>query len=456
MRLLPIASTVLFVGLAAPLAVADVPASQVRIDDQADLLSDAEEAELAEATAQVTLPATVTDVDFLTFASNDENLNDTVRFYAGSHGMQDSEGEKYADGHLIVAIGMDPRGMGVYAGEDVADDLNLRSDERIAGVVDAMRPLLQDEKWKDGMLRGVQAAADTDLVSESSGGSSNAGLVGGILAGGAGILGVGGVAVAVVVGRKSKTKQAREDYEFILAHHGDMAQRLDEIDVRAHSLSSPLANDSLRKEWKDIQENFLAAHEEVTRLGSLSTSSSDKEFREHAGELSTARAAVEAAINAETNLEQLARMEHGDPEARRQELTTLHSDVLEAVTQSEGELNEQLTALDERVLELREKLDAPEFMDSFAAILADYRVLIDELTDRLYAKSQAERSEDHRVGGLGSAAWHPGVGTYYVPFYTTNAWYQADVESAQAASSSSVNTGYSSGGFSGAGGSGKF
>lgn len=448
MRILPTlaAASLLFLGPAAP-AFAVEP-STVTVDDQADLLTSEEESQLKEDASNVTLPESVTAIDFVTFESNDDNLNDTVRFYTGDHGLHDDSGEKYADGHLIVAVGMDPRRMGVYAGEDVAGDLNLRDEKRLEAITDEMRGLLADEKYKDGMLRGVQAAADTNLTAKDS----NDGLVGGIIGGTFGVLGLGAAGTAIAATRKKKAKKAREDWDYILAHHGDIAQRLDQINVRAHSLSSPLANDTLRAQWEDVRREFLAAH------ASMPTApADDKEFRAKASELADARSAVEAAVNAEANIEELARMEHGNTEVRRRELTDLHEDVLAATTKAEDDLKGKLEVLDARVLELRKYIDAPDFMDTYAGILGDYKVLIDALQDQLYAASNIER-EDHSAATLADAAWRPGVGSYYVPYVVINDWHQSDVAAHAQASSDSggVSTGYSSGGFSGSGGSSSF
>ena len=448
MRILPTltAASLLFLGPAAP-AFALEP-SAVTLDDQADILTPEEESQLKEDASNVTLPQSVTAIDFVTFESNDDNLNDTVRFYTGDHGLHDASGEKYADGHLIVAVGMDPRRMGVYAGEDVAGDLNLRDEKRLKAITEEMRGLLADEKYDQGMLRGVQAAADTNLTAKDS----NDGHVGGIIGGALGVLGLGAAGAALAATRKKKAKKAREDWDYILAHHGDIAQRLDQINVRAHSLSSPLANDTLRAQWEDVRREFLAAH------ASMPTApADDKEFRAKASELADARSAVEATVNAESNIEELARMEHGNTEVRRRELTDLHEDVLAATTKAEGDLKGKLEALDARVVELRKFIDAPDFMDTYAGILGDYKVLIDALQDQLYAASNIER-EDHSAATLADAAWRPGVGSYYVPYVVINDWHQSDVAAHAQASSDSggVSTGYSSGGFSGSGGSSSF
>lgn len=442
---------------AAPSASATtaVATAQVTIDDQAGILTPEDETALATDTNLVNLPESVRTVAYVTFEDNDDNLNDTVRYYTGDRGMQ--SGDKYADGLLIIAVGMDPQRMGVYCGEDVCRDLKFYDDSgetdelRVEAITDAMRPLLKDEKWEQGMLRGAQGAADTNLRNEPS----NDGLVGAIVGGTFAVIGLGAAGTAIGVTRRKNATTAREDYEYIIAHHGDVAQRLEEINVRAHSLSSPLADNTMRSQWESIRRGFVDAHTSMDAIEGLSSSSSNAEFRKHRSALSKAREAVEEVVVAEENMEQLARMEHGDAHARTHELTTLHEDVLDATAKAKGQLVAELKDLDARLLAMRGEVDAPDFMDRFAHALGDYKVLIDALTDQMYEDSKTTRGT-HSGPTLGSRDWHPGVGSYYYPYYTVSSWHDSDYQSSHSSSSGGVSTGYSGGGFSGGGGSSSF
>ena len=427
---------------------------QVTIDDQADILTPEEEEKLSADTQNVSLPDSVKDVYYVTFSSNDDNFNDTMRYYTADHGLHDAAGEKYADGYLCI---------GVFAGEDVAADLQLHKADgnngmdmdRINGINQAMKPLLADEKWAEGMLRGVQAAADTDLRVDNSMSKDDGWIMAGIFGF---IAAVGTFIIGGVIRQQRRTTlaKAKDDYAYIIEHHGDVAGRLDAINVRAHSLTSPLANDALRKDWDDIHSKFLEAHSAMDQLGELSRNSSDKEFRSRASALANARTAVEQVVNAEANIEELAAMEHGDAASRRAALTDLHQDVLSAVAKAKGEAVGQLKALDQRILDLRDNLDRADFMDVFTDILGDYRTLVEAIQEQLYAESKVKERE-HDVATLGSASWRPGIGYYYIPFATVDTWHSEDVSYHQAqTSSSSSSSSYSSGGFSGSGGSSSF
>lgn len=455
---------------AAPADAAVAPAPNqastiaVHVDDEANILSPADEEMLADKTSQIPFPASVKDVHYLTFAENDDNFNDTIRFYAQDHNLKSPDQEYYADGHLFLAVGLDPRRMGVFQGQDVAADLNMLDPEgengqnmdRINGVNQTMKPLLKEEKWAEGLLRGAQAAADVNLVVKNDDDEVSPGFAAGIVAA---ILG----AVAAIFGiairsnRKRILAEAKKDYQYILEHHGDVATRLDEINIRAHSLSSPLANDALRQEWDTIHSNFVNAHETVGTLGELDSSSPNKEFVKMAGKLSKAAAAVKATVNAEENIEKLARMEHGDEETRRKELRTLSKDITKALAKAQGQSVPMLQELSARVDALAANVTAANFMDEFTDILTDYSAIVEAIQEKLYAESKVKQRH-HDAPTLADAHWRPGSGYVYVPFSTVDSWHSSDVShhESQQASSSSSSSGYSSGGFSGSGGSSSF
>lgn len=106
--------TALLLGLAvlgaAPGVSAAVAVRGVEVLDLADELSDADEQLLLDRTPSIDLPAEVTDVTYILFPTNDDNLNDTVRYF-GEDERRDlisEAGDKFAPGALIVAVGRDP------------------------------------------------------------------------------------------------------------------------------------------------------------------------------------------------------------------------------------------------------------------------------------------------------------------------------------------------------------
>lgn len=137
---------------------------------------------------------------------------------------------------------------------------------------------------------------------------------------------------------------------------------------------------------------------------------------------------------AEENIELLSGMEHGDAEVRRRELTDLHEDVLAASAGIEDAgLRESLARLDTRVLDLRSRLDAPGFMDEFADLVSDHRILVEAAHKRLYEESgMKEREEDdRRAPAVWDARWRPAYGYgNYVPYVMVHSWHSADQQAA--------------------------
>ena len=437
-------------------AAAPVATAPVEVIDIADELSPADEQLLIDRTPGIDLPDEVTTVTYLLFPDNDDNLNDTVRTF-GEEERRDlisEEADKWAPGSLIVAVGLDPRRMGVYCGDDVCDAAGIYADGRLDGILDRMRPPLQNENWAAGLLEGTKAVADPTAVRESS---DLPGWAIGLIVGVPTAIGLGIAGFVAASSRRKATARAREQFDEVQRDYGRVARELQAIDVRAHSLTSPLADDALRRQWEEVKTGFLGLDTTFDRLDGLTADSSDKEFRTRRTTIATAHEQVVRLRTAEDNIEQLARMEHGDADVRRRELTDLHQDVLQAITDIDDvDLKNRLQLLDDRVLALRSDLAAPGFMDTFADLVTDHRVLVTAAQDRLYGESGTKQreQEERRAPALWEDTWRPGYGYgNYVPYAMVASWHSADVS---AASSSSATTGYSSGGFSGGGGSSSF
>lgn len=424
-------------------------------------LSDTETQTLRGNTAELDFPAEVTRVTHLILGDNDANLNDTVvEFGEQQHPeLLNPAQDRYAPGQLIIAVGLDPRQMGVYCGDDVCEALGIyeagTTDEdmaRLDGILDEMEGPLSQGNWVEGMLAGAQAAADPTVRRESGDGVS--GSTAAVIAASVVVLSGGAGAFGVAHHRRKTVQRARERHREVSENYGRVARDLDAIDVRAHSLSSPLADDALRGQWREVKEKFLGLHTQMDSLTGLTADAPDKEFRRKAGEIEQAHETVTQMAAAEDNIEELARMEHGDHEVRRRELTTLHEDILAAEVRADAEdaaLGRRLRELDDRVLALRDQLDDPAFMDRYADLLVDNRVLNEAVQEKMYA--DLEKSTEHAVPRLHDRDWRPGYGyQHYVPFAVVNSWHQADSSAAQAAASS-ANTSYSSPGFAGGGGS---
>ena len=428
----------------------------VEVIDPDDRLSPGDVELLTEQTPTVDLPGQVEQVSYLVFADNEDNLNDTMLAFARTQrpDLVSVDGDKWAPGHLLVAVGLNPNRMGIYCGDDVCAAIDLYGEGRLDGILDEMRPPLQQENWAAGLLRGTQAAADPEVRQEET---SIPGTLWATLGGGLLVLGVG-VATGVTVSmRKKKAATARTQFEELQRDYGRVGNQLTAIDVRAHSLSSPLANDRLRSDWEEVKSGFLGLHETMDQVAELNRDSPDKEFLAMAGPIGEAHEKIVRMRTAEENIEELADLEHGDVETRRRHLTELHEDVLAAELEvRDQDLGTRLRAMDKRVLELRERLDDPRFMDDYADLIGDYRLIIDAVQQRMYERS-GTTATSHEAPRVWEESWRPGYGYgNYVPFLMISSWHSSDVAAAETAASSSANTSYSAGGFSGGGGSSSF
>lgn len=446
-------------------AAQDVPLPpQVEFIDGADVLSSSDQELLATEVTQAGLPNTVSHVAFLTFANNDDNLNDTVLDFGKSQrpDLLNESQNKYAPGLLLLSIGLGPNRMGVYCGDDVCADIDMYADGRLDGILDQMEPGMKGGNYAVGFTEGVRAAADTavrrDTSSSGSSEPTNWPLVGVAIAG-LGALFAGGIGLTIVGARRKKVATLRERMDYVKAHHADVGLRLQEIDVRANSLTSALANDSLRLEWGRVKESFNRSHDAVARYDDAS----DKHLLARESAINKAYDSIQSAQRAQESIDTLFALEHGDAEVRRRELSTLHDDVRAAELEAgdldtKGNLHTELVLLGERIAALRSKsatTPTGEFMDEYTQILRDYGILTEHLKTALYATTDAPE-QPHKAPRLGDADWSPGIGHYYVPYALINQWHTTDVSAHNAvdpSTGSSATTSYSTPGFSGGGGS---
>lgn len=459
-----VATATVLTGPASAAVTAPTTGVTVHVEDPDDVLGPADEQMLGDQTPTVDLPDQVREVDYLILGDSEndldadrDNFNDVVLEWVGKHRSDlvpggTGRGETWENGTLLIAVGLDPHGNGVYCGDDVCSALDLFEGRHLDQTLEDMKPGLRRGNYQVGMLDGLRTAADPSKKTEESSIPwwlwvvIPVALLGPL----AGVLGW-----LIPKSRKKKAATAREQFTGISDEYGAVAQRLDQIDVRAHSLTSAIADAELRAQWDDVRGEFLTVNDLVGRTG-LTPTSTDKEFRRHAGEVEQAHTAVTRMTTAEDNIDRIFAMEQGEATARQRGLTDLIVDIHRAQAENGNpEVGRQLDDLEVRFRNLRDApgtLDAPDFMDRFAALVTEYSGIIglvekdmthlnldapDRVPPRIW-------DTDYRIG-TGYNGW--------VPYATVSAWHSADVSSYNASrSSSSTNTTFSSG-FSGGGGS---
>ena len=123
---------------------------------------------------------------------------------------------------------------------------------------------------------------------------------------------------------------------------------------------------------------------------------------------------------------------------------------------SEGmDIEAEARALDARGDELARDTTAPDFMDRYARLLVDYRIVVEAIRAREMADvEEAKDAGDRRPPRLYDRDWRVGYGYQgFVPYYVVSSWHAHDVQAAQSAASSATNSSYSNASFSGGGGS---
>ena len=157
---------------------------------------------------------------------------------------------------------------------------------------------------------------------------------------------------------------------------------------------------------------------------------------------------------AEKNIDEMFRMEQGDATVRRRQLGELRKDMVSAgLGTSDARLGHQSQLLQQRVDELASNTAAPDFMDRYARIMVDYRLVVDAIRQREMSDVKAAKNAgDRHAPRIYDTDWRVGHGYGgFVPYYMVSTWHTQDVQAAESASS--TNTSYSSSSFSGGGGS---
>ena len=436
-------------------------APSATIDDPQDVLTPEDEQRLQRDTANINAADVVTDFHYMVFKTNHENILDDVEELLRSQypeliDQSKDENGRPADGVLIVGVGLDPRQAFIYGGDDVTETLMLDDDSYRESLLDAMKPGVKEGNISSGLFRTANLAMDADGLSDRKFSRAENDRGGAIVGAGMGGFGaataVGAGVVTVRNNRRKAVAKAREDYELVTHEYTRLAGRLDEVDVRANSLSSAFADETLRRQWAEVRDRFLSMNELVHGAQGLSSINmgDDKDVYKHRKQLADAAESVDHVSNAEDNIDRLFGVEHGDPATRRADLSTIREDVLRARSEvKDSGLRQELDYLMQRIEALDANPSSPTYVDDFVRVLGDYRVILDQVKKKQFSDVK-EREKLTAPAVYESGFWYGG----YVPYVHMHAWHESNVQAAEAASSSSSSV--SSSGFSAGGGSSSF
>lgn len=441
-----------------------VAGPSIVVDDPQEVLAAGDRQRLIDAASAIPTPDYVTDVHFMVFASNHDNVLDTVEEYTRDNYPQlidDNHGDNgsFKEGVVVIGIGLDPRNAFAYGGFDTGEKLGLTDESHLANILDAMKPDVKAGDIPAGLEKSARLTLDADAVAQYTVDAKKGERVGNTLGGG---FGTGGVAMALgFLGlalrdhRRKELATGREDYELVTGEYLRLAQRLDEVDIRAHSLSSAFADAELRKQWAEVRDRFLDLNDTVHGAGGIGEIdiTDDKAVRKNRKRLAEAAETVEHTSNAEDNIDRLFAIEQGDTGARRADLEVIRSDIADARAKVEegkhperhADLIRDLEMLEQRVDALKQDPASPTFIDDLVRVLGDYRLALEDVRSSQFDDVK-EREKLTTPAVYDATFWYPN----YMTYAHLNTWHDANVAAAQAASATS------SSGFSAAGGSSGF
>lgn len=447
-------------------AVAELqPTTQftVEIHDKDGILSDADKQALQNDATRLEVPSVVKTIHYMVFATNRENALDTVEEYSRKQLPEifTADGKEFVPGTFIIGVGLDPRQSFITGSDDVTAAVQIAEDNsHRQRALDAVKPGVKANNIPAGLFAGAQAAFDLTALQEDAQAQAAENRVGAAIGSGAAAGALTAIAGSTLVARTNRRRRdtlaARDNYDSVVRSYGDVAQRLDAINIRAHSLTSSLADRRLREQWEEVQNKFVAVGQSVDRIGLLTPTSPDKEFAQAKADIDEAASITADIETAEANIDTLYAMEHGDELVRKDQLTALRHDVEDArdlVTT--GPLADRLDDLHERLTALTARIASPSFIDEYVELLDDYSHTLAKVKSEKFSDVETETVPEPPA--LTSSDYRPGYGwNNFIPFWVMSTWHSDAVASSDAgANSAGGYSGFSSG-FSAAGGTSSF
>ena len=112
----------------------------------------------------------------------------------------------------------------------------------------------------------------------------------------------------------------------------ELSESLDEIDVRANSLTSPFIDKTLRSEWSEVRDSFLRYNDVIHGVDGIGTISDEDEdlLIERYEDIKDVADSVDHVEVAQKNINRLFQLERGDSAVRMKELSDMRSDLFRA------------------------------------------------------------------------------------------------------------------------------
>ena len=249
-------------------------APTARVDDPDGLLDAGDQDRLLGEAARLEMPEVVHELRFMVFEQNEYEVIGTVvdHLRGGEPGLID--GDRFADGVLIVGVGLSPRQSFVFAGDDVADRLGLNAgDAHLDAALEAIKPDVRAGDLTGGLLAGLGEVVDPDAIAQARHDAAAeerlratgvSGAVGLVLAGGS----VGLIGTRRHI-RGRRLTRARAELDVITDEYAPLAERLDRVDAQVGALASALADETMHRQWAEVRDRFHDVGPEIDRFVGL-------------------------------------------------------------------------------------------------------------------------------------------------------------------------------------------
>lgn len=371
---------------------------EVIVEDRASALTSEEESFLVDNTKKAELPGVVKEVMYVTFASNTVNLNDDMeRFLRVNYPSLIGE-DKYKNGTLFVAVGFSPRQVGVYCGDDVCEVTDLDKKRQLDSVLDTMVSPLRDGDTAQAMLTGVTYAGAGKAPQTFASLVYSLAMFAFFITPFLLIPGILFLALFYGIKKQSKEKSAdlQEKLEFVKNNYGDVAQRLSQIDIRANSLQSDLADADLKKQWNDIRQEFLSLNDTMYEISHIKHDAKDRVFLKHHKRIEKAHESVSRILAAEKNIDKLFNVEKGSKKYREIAMRELISDMkdlklsLHYISSDKRDFFQE--HIDEYITQA-ESIDVASsyFVDEYADLIKDYARVSNAYEEALIDNAEKEK-----------------------------------------------------------------
>lgn len=359
MRWVPCAVAVgLLAVTSAPAALA---AEKPAVDflDHAQILSNSDEEAVKSQAQSMHLPDSVHEVVYATYPNSGEDFSRTLLHdLAREHPQFISNGELQKN-VLVIAVGFEPNSMAVRCGAQVCRDIKIYDAGRVDGILDQMRPALEDDDYTVGMILATRAAADPTVRRQYAQETPTWSM---FIATTSVIVVL--AAVGLITYLLTRRARLRKRFDYIAGVRDSAEELIERTEARINALHSPLAGDYLKVQWRFLVNQYTDARPTLKALERV------QDFSPHAASIKESYKALKQIHTAAAQIDSLEKFCDGDTAVRAGEVQWLLGDAQAALSRQPD--NDSLRQITQRINNLAQDLSREDFDSAFARVLEDY------------------------------------------------------------------------------------